>query len=130
MSDLTATKTLPQAIPPVTVTVIGDAVPSGAPIPSGSVLTTPDHQPNVIYTVISPIVAILVRFGNTFCVSLAGALAAGGLSTSVIPHAHFIEVLKPSIILAAYIAGVGLLKDAATVFSGMEKRFPLASGSV
>jgi hypothetical protein len=120
----------PAPIPPVTVTVIGDASSGGAPIPSGTVLVTPDHQPNVVYRVITPLVAILVRFVNTFCVSLAGSLSAGGLTANIMPHADFTGLVKSAVILAACIAGVGLVKDSATVFSGLEKQFPIATGSV
>ena len=133
--DLSAVKTsTPVNIPAVEVTIIGAGAgagtSSGAPIPSGTMLATADHQPNVIVNVVTPLVAIGVRFGNSFCVSLAGSLAAGGLTEKLIPHVDFTTLVQGSVMLAACIAGVGLLKDLATVFSGLEKKFPLASGSV
>jgi hypothetical protein len=116
-------------IPPVEVTVIGNPS-SGAPIPSGSVIPTPDHQPNIVYNVVTPIVAIVVRFLNTFCISLAGLLGGGGLTQKLLPHADITSLVWSSVTLSACIAGVGLLKDCGTVFSGLEKKFPLATGSV
>ena len=118
-----------EAIQPVPVTIIGtmaDSVPT-----TGTIATTPrPDQPNLIVQVVTPIMAILVRFGNTFCVSLAGSLMAGGLTAKVMPHTDFVGLVGPSAFLAACIAGVGLIKDSATVFSGLEKKFPLSSGSV
>ena len=118
-----------EPIQPVPVTIIGTLADSG--LTTGTIATTPgSHQPNLVAQVVTPIVAILVRFGNTFCVSLAGSLMAGGLTVKVMPHTDFIGLVEPSVFLAACIAGVGLIKDSATVFSGLEKRFPLSSGSV
>ncbi len=118
------------AIEPVSVTVIGTGDGGGAPLTSGTQAVTPDHQPNLVVQVVTPLVAVSVRFGNAFCVSLAGSLAAGGLGDKILPHADFGELLRSSIFLAGCIAGVGLVKDLATVFGGLEKKFPLASGSV
>ena len=120
-----ANASLVPIIAPVAVSVIGV---SDSKTPT--VVVTPDHEPNYIVTFISPIVAIFVRFGYEFCISLAGSMAAGGITTSVLPHTDFISLLKPAVFLAACIAGIGLLKNLATVFSGLEKKFPLASGSV
>jgi hypothetical protein len=134
MSD--AEKIEPLPIEPVRVAIIGGTgsgstgTGDGAPIPSGTVLKTPDHQPNVVVQVVTPIVAVAVRAGNTFCVSVVATLTAGGLTGSVLPHADMAGLLRSAVILAASIAGVGALKDIATIFSGLEKRFPLASGSV
>ncbi len=126
-----APKIVPTPIAPVAVTVIGTGPdPGAAPLTTGTVAVTPDHQPNVMVNVITPFVAIMVRFGNNFCVSLAGSLAAGGMTSKVMPHSDFVGLVEPAVILALCIAGVGLVKDFATVFSGLEKRFPLASGSV
>lgn len=123
------TDTKVEAIQPVPVTIIGtmaDDMPT-----TGTIATTPrSDQPNLIVRVVTPIAAILVRFGYTFCVSLAGSLMAGGLTAKVMPHTDFIGLIEPSVFLAACIAGVGLIKDSATVFSGLEKKFPLSSGSV
>ncbi len=116
-----------EPIPPVPVTVISDGA---SPSLAGTIATTPGAQPNLLVNVVTPIVAITVRFLNAFCVALSGALVAGGLGQTVLPHGSLVDIVKPSIILALTIAGVGFIKDCATVFSGLEKKFPLASGSV
>jgi len=122
----TDAKTVTEVMPPVAVTLIG----TGDGVTRNVTATTPHDQPNLAVTIISPLVAIFVRAGNTFCVSLGGSLAAGGMTSKVIPHADFWGMVEPAVILAAVIAGVGLVKDFGTVFSGLEKKFPLASGSV
>lgn len=124
MIDALPEKTITVPIPPVSITTIGEtALPP-------TVVQTPAGHPNLVVTVVTPLVAILVRFGNTFCVSLAGTLAAGGLTTTLMPHTNLVGLIQSAAIIAASIAGVGLVKDCATVFSGLEKTFPLASGSV
>jgi hypothetical protein len=123
---MTDEKTVTEVMPPIAVTVIG----TGDGLTRNVTATTPHDQPNLAVNIISPLVAIAVRFGNTFCVSLAGSLAAGGITSKVIPHSDIGGMLEPAVILAACIAGVGLIKDFGTVFSGLEKKFPLASGSV
>lgn len=119
-----------QAIAPVNVAVISGTGDGGSPLTTGTMGTTPDHQPNIVIQVVTPIVAILVRFANDFCVSLAGSLTAGSLGTKYLPHTTVADMVQVSAFLAICIAGVGLVKNAATVFSGLEKKFPLASGSV
>ncbi len=126
-------KTVQTPIPPVVVTMVGTGTGDGggSPIPSGTTLKTPDHQPNVIIRVVAPIWAILVRAGYTFSTALVSALTVGGLTgEKILPHADFVELLHSAIFLASVTTGLGALKDVATVFSGLEKKFPLASGSV
>lgn len=118
-----------QPIAPVPVTIIGTG-DGQSPSLAGTIATTPGQQPNLLVNVVTPFMAIAVRFGNGFCVAFVGALTAGGLGQTVMPHGSLIDIIKPSVILALSIAGVGLIKDCATVFSGLEKKFPLASGSV
>ncbi len=129
-SAASGVKHVTEPVPPVLVTLVGTGDGGSPPTPTGTVLVTPDSQPNVILTVVTPIVAILIRASNAFCVSLAGSLMAGGLTQKVLPHDTFLDLVYPSIFLAGCIAGVGILKDSATVFSGLEKKFPLATGSV
>ncbi len=116
----------PLPIPALPVVMIGSGTgDGGAPITTGTVGATPDHQPNIIIRVISPLFAIVVRFINDFCVSLVGSLTAGGLMTKILPFMDFHDLLIGAITLAASIAGVGALKNVATIASGLEKKFPL-----
>ena len=116
-------------VEPVTVAIIGTG--DGSKLPSGTIAETPGaHEPNVIVKVVTPIVALMVRFGYDWCVSFSGSMLAGGVTTKVLPHTDLESMLWAAAILATSIAGVGAVKNAATVFSGLEKKFPLASGSV
>ena len=119
-------KIVNEVLSPVSVTLVGTG---DGPV-KGTKATTPHDQPNIVLNVVQPLVAIAVRFGNTFCVSLGGSLAAGGITSKVIPHQDFAQLIQASVFLAACIAGVGLVKDLGTVFMGLEKRFPLLTGSV
>jgi len=83
-------------------------------------IETAQGQVNIYQTVITPIIAILIRFCKTFAVSLSGSLAGGGV-TGAIPS----NLLKSSIIIALSIAGVDAIKNFATLFGGLETKFPL-----
>ncbi len=123
--------TTPQPMEPVHTTIIGVGSSDSKFLASGTVATTPgSHQPDLVLNVVNPLVAILVRFGNIFCLTFVGALSAGGVSGAVIPHGDFVTMLKPALLLALCTAGVGFVKDLGTIFSGLEKRFPLATGNV
>ncbi len=126
MPDPEKTETTP--IQPMTVTVIS-GTGDGAPIPSGTVVPTPDHQPNLIVNVVGPIAAILIRFINTFLTALLGILM-GAMTSNVIQASDFVHLVYKCAGLAVAGAGVGLLKDLITVFGKLEGKYPLLSGSV
>ena len=115
---------------PVHVTMIGTGPASGQYLPSGTVATTPQPgQPNIVLNVVNPLVAVLVRFTNTFLVTLFGLITASA-ATNAIPASDFGHlVLKCAGLLIAG-AGIGLIKDLITVFGQLEKRFPLLTGNV
>ena len=117
-------------IPPVEVTVIGDGTGNGgAPLQSGTVLATPDHQPNVIVTVVTPIAAIVIRFLNNYLTVLLGLVTAG-MATNIIPARDFEHLVIKCATLSLASAGLGLIKDLVTVFGRLEQRYPLMTGSV
>lgn len=126
---MTETKMQTEPIPPVQLAIVGGTGSGGSPLTAG-IAVTPDHQPNFAYQIISPLMAIAVRFGNTFCVSLVGSFTTGGLTDKIIPHADIVQLVHSSIMIAICIAGVGALKDSATIFMGLEKKFPLSTGNV
>ncbi len=107
-------KTAP--IEPVTVTVIG-GTGEGSPLTTGTIGTTPDHQPNLRVNVVPTLVAVVVRSLHLFFLTLSGSL--------VTEHS-----LRSSVIVALGATGLGVVKDCVTVFGGLEKKFPLLSGSV
>lgn len=118
-----------QPIEPITVAVIG-GTGDGTPLTSGTTGTTPDHQPNLVVQVVTPIAAITVRALNTFCITVVGLLTAGAMSHELIPAGDFIMTLRACAGLSLGVVIVGIIKDCATIFSGLEKKFPLGTGSV
>ncbi len=123
------------AIPPVEVTVIGTPSTSGvppAPLTTGTIATTPDHQPNIVVNVVSPLVAILVRFLNLYLTTLVGLVAAGMTPAGgkLLYTSDFVHLVLLCASLALPGAAVGFFKDLVTVFSRLEQAYPLLTGSV
>lgn len=102
------------------------------PIPSGTVAVTPDHLPNVVVTVIGPVQAITVRFVNTFLTVLIGLVTASmtPIGGKLLYTHDFMHMLWLCASLALPGAVVGLIKDLITVFGRLERKYPLATGSV
>lgn len=121
--------TPPVPIEPVKVTVIGTGTGNGAPLTTGTTGTTPDHQPNLIVKVISPLMAILIRFINAYLTMLV-SLVGAGMTTNIIPAADFLALVLACAKLSLAGAGLGAIKDCATVFSGLERSHPLSTGAV
>lgn len=124
-------KTTTTTIEPIKVAMI-EGTGNGSPIPSGSVIATPDHQPNIIVQVVTPIMAITVRFGNAFFVSMVGLLTAAMTPAGghLLYTSDFMHLMETCASLSLPIAGLGLVKDLVTVFGKLEGRYPLATGSI
>lgn len=115
-------------VPQMRVALIGTG--DGQGLPSGTVAETPGaHQPNVAITVITPVVAILVRAINTFLTTLVGVITAEA-TTNVIPWSTFTDMVTKGALVALAPTALGLLKDCITIFGRLEQKFPLATGSV
>jgi len=126
MADEKMTQSRP--VEPVRVAVIatGDA----SRLPMNTLVETPDSdQPNIVMKSIPPLVAVLVRFANTFLTVLLG-LVTGSLATNVIPAKDFLDLVMKCAGLSVAGAGIGLIKDLVTIFSGLEQRYPLKTGNV
>lgn len=108
---------------PLAVTVIADE-----PVKEIKV-DTPDHLPDVIIKVVSPIAALLVRFINNYLTMLV-SLVSAGMATDIIPAADFIHLVIACAKLSLATAGLALLKDLVTIFGKLEGKFPLLTGSV
>lgn len=122
-------KTVSTQVQPITVAVVDGTGDGGAPIPSGTMLVTPDHQPNVIVKVVTPIVAVSIRFANAYLTALIGLVLAGS-TTGAIPAKDFMDLVYKCAGLSLAGPCVALGKDLITILTGLEKRFPLATGSV
>lgn len=132
-STTPATKTVTNEIPPVTVAMIGTGTGDGGgvtSIPNGTILETPDGHPNIQANVVTPVVAILVRFVNVYLTTLVGLLTAGGLGNEVFGNIDFHSLLVKSAIGALSVAGIAAIKNVVTVFGRLEGKFPLATGSI
>lgn len=121
-------KTEVTGIPPLPVTLI-DTAHLGSPLTNPTVAVTPDHQPDIAVTLVQPLVAIGIRFVNTFLTSLLGILT-GALATDVITASDFTHLLYKCAGLSVAGAIIGLIKDLITVFGKLEGKYPLATGSI
>lgn len=132
MTDPIKTETV--SVPPVAVTIIGGtgdgSKPSrGIDLLGGTIATTPGSQPNLLVTVVSPILAIVVRFANAFFTMLV-ALVGAAMTSNVIPADDFLHLVLKCATLSVAGAGLGALKDIVTIFGRLEGKFPLLTGSV
>lgn len=114
-------KTAPMPLEPVQALVIGSTGDGGT---VQKTIQTPDGQPNIIIQVVSPMLAILVRFVNSFLVMLV-SLVSAGMTTNIIPAKDFWDLVVKCATLSVAGAGLGFLKDLVTVFGNLEKKFPL-----
>jgi len=120
--------------PPVSVSIIGGTGDGGpvAPITDNTLAITPAHQPNLLIQVVSPAVAIAVRFVNLYLTVLVGLLAAamtpeGG---ALLYTSDFTALVVRCASLALPGAAVGLIKDTITVFGRLEGKYPLGTGAI
>ena len=115
----------------VGVTVI--AIPGGSvpPTPRSETSTahTAAHMPDLVVTVISPLVAITIRCLNTYLTVLVGLVAAG-MTSDALPSRDFAELVWKCAGLSFAGAGLGLLKDCVTIFGRLESKYPLMTGSI
>lgn len=116
-------------IEPLPVTLIGVRNDAGAPITNGQVITTPDHQPNLVVQVVNPIIAILIRFASAYLTALVGLLV-GGPATGLIGAGDLWHLILKCASLALAGPVVALFKDIVTILTGLERKFPIATGNV
>lgn len=118
-------------IQPMVVTVVGSGTGTGdgAPLLNGQIVPTPDHQPNLVVQVVTPLVAILIRFGNAYLTTLVG-LMLGGPATGLITASDLWHLLLKCASLSLAGPVISLIKDIVTILTGLEKKFPLATGNV
>ncbi len=120
--------TASRPVEPVTVTVVASA--DASRLQQGTVATTPGiHAPNIIVSVVPPILAVAIRFANAFLTALLGILT-GAMASDIIPASDFLHLVYKCAGLAVAGAGVGLIKDLITIFGRLEQKNPLLTGSV
>jgi len=114
----------------VPVTIVGTG---HGHINHDTIAVTPGAQANIAVSVITPLVAVVVRFGHTFGMSLVGLITAGltPLGQDVlIPYPDFWALVVGCSKLAASGAALGAIKDIVTIFARLENKFPLLTGNV
>ncbi len=122
---------MPEPITAIVIKGVSDQPAGTNPVLDGTIAVTPDHMPNVVTKVITPLVALLIRFGFMFFTSLAGTLTGAGVSgQTIIPWTDFTQLIEKAALLALTIALVDLVKNIATLFTKLEQTHPLMSGSV
>jgi len=115
-------------VEPVVVTIIGTG--DSSKLPTGTEAETPGaHQPNLVVSMVGPVLAVSIRFINTFLTVLLGILM-GAMGTDVIPASDFWDLLFKCAGLSVAGAVVGLIKDLITVFGRLEQKNPLLTGNV
>lgn len=118
-------------VSPVQVTLIGTGPGTDM---TGVTAVTPSHNtPNLIITsVISPLVAVLIRFVHLYLTTLVGLITAGvtPLANNLIPYTDFMTLLWSCSLLAIPGPALGALKDVITIFGRLEGKFPLLTGNI
>jgi hypothetical protein len=109
----------------VTLTVIG----TGDGLVNCTTAKTPPDQPNIIIRVVTPLMAIGIRFANAYLTALVG-LVTVSVTTTALPAPDFIHkvILCGSLAFAG--PAIALIKDLITVFGRLEGKYPLLSGGV
>ncbi len=117
---------------PVSIAIIGTESTSGggvAPIPSGTVAQTPDHQPNLLVQVVPPVIAVIVRAVSLFLTTFVGLLTAAGVGIDGF-SGDFHQVVGKCVTASLVVAGMGTLKNLVTIFGRLEGKWPIATGSI
>ncbi len=107
--------------PPRTVAV------SGSAYTMGQTLQTPPGQPDIVITVITPLVAIFIRAAKAYLQTLLGLLAAGGLgmASSTLPPGDFMHTLKVCAGLSVASGVMSLLTNISVLLTALGDRFPI-----
>lgn len=121
-------KVATEPILPVAVTIIGTG-DGASPSLAGTIAVTPGQQPNVLINIVTPLMALGVRFANVFLTGLLGILT-GAMATNVIQASDFLHLVYKCAGLAIAGAGMGLIKDLVTIFGKLEQKNPLLTGSI
>lgn len=116
------------------VAIVMSRTGTGDGLPNNTVATTPDHLPNVIIKVITPLASILIRSLRVFIQTLLGGLGGAGLvaGTGVgqkyLPFYDFRQALTLSASIAVTAAIVCALQNTGELLGDLDQRFPLLRG--
>lgn len=115
---------MPTIDPPQASTAV---VISGSAYKSGQTLDTPLDQPDIVVTVITPLVAILIRASKAYLQTLLGLLSASafGMASSVLPAGDFLHTLKVCAGLSVASGVMSLLTNVSILLTALGDRFPI-----
>lgn len=113
----------------IAVAAVGDATKLAT---GTEAITVGSHEPNIVVTVVQPLLAISIRFVNVFLVQFVGLLVAGMTPAGgrLLYTGDFAHLLLVCASLALPGAGLNFFKDLVTVFGRLEQKYPLLTGSV
>lgn len=102
-------------------------VVSGSAYTMGQTLQTPQGQPDIVVTVITPVVAILIRASKAYLQTLLGLLAAGGLgmASDTLPAGDFMHTLKVCAGLSVASGVMSLLTNISVLLTALGDKFPI-----
>lgn len=102
-------------------------VVSGSAFTMGQTLQTPPGQPDVVVTVITPLVAIFVRALKAYLQTLTGLLSASafGMASTVLPAGDFMHTLKVCAGLSVASGVMSLLTNISVLLTALGDRFPI-----
>jgi hypothetical protein len=115
------------------VTVVGGSGSTPPAIPNNTLAVTPAGVPNMISRTIPTARAVAIRAGNVFITVFAsltgiGAVAAGAVS---VVGGHLNQMTAREAFIVAGTAALGeIVKSLGTILSGLEKKYPVATGNV
>lgn len=117
-----------RVVEPVNVAIIGTG--DANRLPSGTIAeTVGEHQPNMVVQVVTPLVALVIRFINVFLPVFSGILT-GAMASDVIPAHDFLNLVAKCAGLALAGTTLAFIKDLITIFGRLEQKYPLLTGSV
>lgn len=102
-------------------------VVSGSALKFGQTLDTPHGQPDIVITVITPLVAILVRAAKAYVQTLLGLLSASafGMASTVLPAGDFVHTLKVCAGLSVASGVMSALTNISLLLTAVGDRFPI-----
>jgi hypothetical protein len=102
-------------------------VVSGTAYTMGQTLQTKHGQPDIVITVITPLVAILVRAAKAYLQTLLGLLSASafGMAATVLPAGDFLHTLTICAGLSVASGVMSLLTNVSVLLTALGDRFPI-----
>jgi uncharacterized ion transporter superfamily protein YfcC len=92
-------------------------------------IPTPDHEPNIIYQTITPIMSILIRSGRAFIQSVLATSGLGIAGTvvniQVLDHIKMREVL----VIGCATAVICALQNTGELLAKLDQKFPMFRGA-